>query len=66
MKTIAEMKLLDCPVQSQVEGSTVIKIKCDPELCAMWRWVKSAERRKDEPSSQGYCGLGGVPHEFIP
>lgn len=66
MFTVEQLKTKDCPYQTQIEGSTIVKVKCDPDNCAMWRWTANAERRKDDPNATGFCGCAGQPHEFIP
>lgn len=66
MFTMDQAKAKFCPYQTRSEGSDIIKVACDPENCAMWRWTANAERRKDDPNATGFCGCAGQPHEFIP
>lgn len=66
MYTQAEMGSKYCPYQTQLKGSEIIKVTCDPEHCAMWRWTTHSEHHREEETATGFCGCAGQPHEFVP
>jgi len=46
-----------CPIASAKRSP----FKCCGDCCMLWRRV----RVRSDGAREGYCGLGGIPHELV-